>query len=320
VTERVPSSALTIAAIVPLRNKQRFVGACLESIVRAAANHGRVDVIVVDNGSTDGSLDIVHRWEGPVRLLLVPDTTIAGVRNAGAIAASAPVLSFIDADCVVPPDYFRRMEAVLSSCPADATGFEVALPTDRSWVEATWGMLHAGGGDGPRHYLNSAAFAVRRTWFDAVGGFDARLTTGEDTDICLRLGAAGARIWADPGLQVVHLDNPRSLRAFFAKERWRGLGSLSRSILVHRPRATASVILFGVLGIIALAVVLRRPLHGVAWLLSVGLLLVVPAIAAVYRMWQAGQRTSLARATILYFVYYLARLTAVIQVALGSSR
>ncbi|HSA55996.1 MAG TPA: glycosyltransferase [Gemmatimonadaceae bacterium] len=312
----VTQSPAAIAAVLPLRNKRPFIDRCLGSVARAAARHEGVEIVVVDNESSDGSLDAPVFREVPARVLPVGARSISAVRNAGAAATTAPILAFIDADCVVPEDFFRAAARILEDPRIDATGCEVRLPDDGSWIERVWDSMHAGPDDGPRHYLNSASFVVRRALFERLGGFDEDLTTGEDTDFCLRLTHAGGRIWGAQSLQVVHLDNPRTLRAFFRKERWRGLGGMTRTILSARSRTAIGLLAFaGALGM-AIATLLAPLALPLRLVLALALAAAVPAGTVAYRAIRSRRIVSWAPAILLYFVYYLARLSALVTVSI----
>ena len=71
-------------------------------------------------------------------------------------------------------------------------------------------------------WLGSGNLAVKKDVFDDIGGFDVRLTACEDVDLCNRLRQAGHRIVADPAMRNVHYGDPKTLRALFYGELWRG--------------------------------------------------------------------------------------------------
>ena len=315
----VPAADGRIAAVVPAYNKRAYIEPCIASIVAAAEADGQVDVLVVDHGSTDGTFEALESWRGRVRVERHIGGTIAGVRNAGAALANGSVLAFIDCDCVVPRDYFTALRRVLRDRGCAATGCEVGVPADGSWVERTWHELHTRGGDGPRHYINSAAFSVARDAFDAIGGFDPALVTGEDTDICLRLGRNGGTLWESQALRVTHLDNPRTLGAFYRKERWRGIGGLSRTVLRERARASMATLAFAACVVFAV-VALVLPLSPLVRLaLAAALVLAVPAAAVLWRWRQLGRVVAPLRAVVLYTVYFAARVAAFVTVVRGKA-
>ena len=188
-------TAPRVSVVVPVYNKAPFLAAALDSVVAAVRAYENAELIIVDHGSTDGSRELLEsRYANEARIADFRGGTIAAVRNQGARLATGSVLSFIDADCVIPPDYLDRLVEVLAASGAGATGAEVVPPPSPSWVEDVWYRLHRRAGDGEQEWIGSANLAVLREAFDAVGGFDECLVTGEDTELCQRLRDRGYRI------------------------------------------------------------------------------------------------------------------------------
>jgi GT2 family glycosyltransferase len=305
-------TAARISVVVPVRNKARFLRESLDSIVAAARSDGATDVTLVDHGSTDGSYEILRSYGDIAAVRQVLGGTIATVRNEGARHARGELLSFIDCDCVVRPEYFGELRQVFETSDAAAAGCECDIPTPAHWTEHAWYSLHALDTDGPCHYLNSANFAVRRDVFAAIGGFDERLTTGEDTDICRRIREAGHQIFEARRLRVVHLDNPKSVRAFFHKQKWHGASVLTGTSSLLRSKATVMVFVHLVALTLAL-VVLSWPMPiGVAArvLTALGFVLFVPAITVIYRYRETRRFSNPLTALLLYVVFYFARVAA----------
>jgi hypothetical protein len=319
---REAARAPTVSVVVPMFNKGQHVAASLESIVRAAAQRGDVEVIVVDHGSTDGSLQIARGYAPRVTVLDHRGGTVAAVRNVGARSARGHVLSFVDCDCVLPPDYFDVLLAVLDRTEAGAAGCEVGVPAAPHWIEKTWDDLHAVRVDGWRHYINSGNFSVTREAFDRVGGWDESMVTGEDTDICKRLRAAGYGIYEAHALNVQHLDNPKSVRAFFRKEVWHGLGALGGRTPTRLDKITLMVLAHAGLSAASAALLagalLRRDwrLAGLALLL----VLAAPMAALAYRVVETRRLPNPAVALFLYTVYFFARTRALLSIAASAVR
>ena len=76
------------------------------------------------------------------------------------------------------------------------------------------------------NWLASGNFAVKRTAFERVGGFNETLTACEDVDLCNRLRLSGQRVVADPNLRSIHFGDPKTLKALFFGELWRGRDNL----------------------------------------------------------------------------------------------
>ena len=189
---------------------------CLAALVVAQARHGRSKIVVVDNGSTDGSRDIALTYATRVSLTSSDAIRIGAVRNAGArTVPDADALVFLDSDCVVREDFLEAVERAFETSNADAVGCEVLSPRNEHWTERVSDDLHRPQGDGFRNYINSACFCVRTDWFWKIQGFDEHLVSSEDVDVCRRLSAAEVRcgkvspsqscIWAIPRRYVVSI-------------------------------------------------------------------------------------------------------------------
>ncbi len=301
-----------VSIVVPLFNKAAFLAAALDSIVAASRAYGNAELIVIDHGSTDGSRELLgSRYAGDARIADVRGGTIAAVRNRGARTATGTVLSFIDADCVVPPDYFARLAEVLAATGATATGAEVVPPPSPTWVEDVWYRLHQRPTDGEQEWIGSANLAVVRDAFEAVGGFDERLVTGEDTALCQRLRDRGYRIYESKRLTAVHLDNAKTVGDFYRKEMWRGLGMFGtvRRGAIDKPTAMTAAHLG--LCLTAILFLLAGPWSLPARLAgALVLLAAAPTATLAYRWRRGGSLGHPLQALLLYEVYYAARSAA----------
>ena len=301
-----------ISVIVPVFNSAAYLRQCLDSIVAAIQEYGNTELILIDNGSTDGSYEMLHSLYGQLaKIHQVQGATVAALRNFGAQLASGDYLSFIDSDCVVPRRYFVRAIEILASTKAASTGCKVTMPDHPTWIEETWMRLHEPIRDSYVHYLNSANFIVNRVAFDSVGGFDERLVTGEDAEIGLRLLSGGFKIYQSRSLAVVHLRNPKTLITFFRKEVWHGLGmfgTFKRSAL-DKPVLMTFLHLF--LNLVGLATLLLSRV-GVYERLGIFLVLsaFAPAATVFFRSFKRGGIYRPIRSWFLYWIYYMARIQA----------
>jgi GT2 family glycosyltransferase len=292
----------------------RFLEAALGSVLRAASQSPGTEVIAVDHRSADGSSELLQASFGPhCRIVPVDAGTPAAVRNAGVAAASGTVLCFVDADVVIEPGYVARALEILDRTGAAATGCTVRVPATDSWIARVWDQLHRPTGDGWRAWLASANLVVRRDAFVRVGGFDPELETGEDAELCQRLRAAGHRIYESAALDALHLDNPGSLGAFFRKEAWRALGMLGTARRSPVDRPTLMMLVHLVCLCLAGSLLVRWGLSFVSSVLAFALVFAVPAVTVVYRCAAGRRLVEPLRPLLLYQLYYLARLRALLQ-------
>src|SRR5688572_20387244 len=304
---------LRINVVVPVYNKRSLLIQSLGSVLAASESHGAVDVYLVDNGSFDGSFELIAaKFSHRATILRAPNLTIGAVRNLGAAQGCAPIISFLDCDCDIPLDYFGNLEDVLNEVPSAAiVGCKISLPPNPTWVERTWNDMHDDLSSGDKGYINSANLAIRRKVFIDLGGFSESLQTSEDAELCQRARQSGQRVYQDRRLAVVHLDNAKSLAAFYRKERWRGLGMLgtvSRHA-IDKPVAMTALHLIGIL-VVVLLLSGKGASSFVAWGTAVLLVSFAPALTVAYRQRQSAHHLNVFQAFILYQLYYLARIHA----------
>lgn len=312
-------TAPVVSAVIPVYNGMPELRLCLDSVLAAAVVHGNTEVIVVDNGSTDGTLATLAEYgdHPALRILSHPQTSIGAVRNVGARHALGAVLAFIDSDCVVDPSHFVHIETLVVDHGVSVTGLKVGLPARAQWVEATWHGLHDRWVDSPT-WINSGNLVVAHDAYRAVGGFAEDLTTGEDTEFCARLAHAGFPCRPSRLLAVQHLRNPRSLRAFFRKEIWRGLGMFGT---FRHSRADKPLLMTFTHGGLIIGAVLAVAFLRSGWpvRLAVAAVLVwlVPAAVVAYRYAELHRVTRPLRSLLLYQTYFIARLAALFWLASG---
>ena len=219
------SSGCDISVVIPAKNEAGFISQCIGSI-NAGRNEGfDVNVILVDNGSTDETATIAEELGATV--LQAPAASLGELRNIGAKAATGRFVAFVDADCTVDPGWARSAMKVLDDRSVAATGSYPGLPDEsQTWVQRTWSYIARRplGGPTPVSWLPTANLVVDAERFHAVDGFNESLQTAEDADLCYRLSKLGTIVYADE-VSVRHHREPRSLRQFFRKEVWHGMGS-----------------------------------------------------------------------------------------------
>lgn len=309
-----------ISIVIPAYNAAATIGACLRSVTAAMESWGPADLVVVDNGSTDGTYDRAIDLCGSMgRVLREPEATIGRLRNLGAAATTGPILSFIDSDCVVPPDYLAQAWTVFTATGAGAAGSLYALPPSPRWIEAVWFRMHDMRRDGPVRWLNGGNLLVRREAFQTVSGFDETLRTGEDVEFCERLRAAGTLTYHDRRIAAVHLGNPVTFRSFFRQQWWHGLGTSLRNSGDDKPLGISLFYLIAT--ITAIGAWIAGLSHGLrAFGLIAASQLLPPALAVGYRAFQTRRLVNPAGATVLYWVYFWSRLVALSSILLGVPR
>lgn len=303
------------SVVVPVFNKAPFIGDVLGALTTAVRAYGDAELIVVDHDSTDGGAEILAALDpAPDVSLIRPRGTIASARNQGAARATGTHVSFVDADCLVPPDYLDRLAGVFGAVCAEAVGCHVAPPPGSAWPVEVWYRVHASPEDGPRLWLPATALTVTRAAFESVGRFDDAKETHEDVEFCARLHAAGFRIWETHSITVTHLDNPATLGAFFTKEAWRARGAFDGRKAGGTDRPTVAMVCHLMLLAAGSGLALGGPgSAAVRAGAAVALASTVPLASVLLRTWRNNHLVRPMAALVLYQVYYLARLAALLR-------
>lgn len=229
------------AAVVVNYEAGELLATCVQSLL-ADASAGDPEVVVVDNGSVDGSIDRLRALVPDVEVI-VPDRNrgYASAANAGAAATTAPVVAVCNCDLRIEPGTAAAMLARLEREPdlgavgpvvynVDGTRYPSARSIPRL-VDAVGhgvlGLIMARNRFTRRYreldadptrprdvgFVSGAAIWLRRAALDAVGGWDpGYFMYVEDVDLCWRLRGAGWRVAYEPGGKVVHVQGASTAR------------------------------------------------------------------------------------------------------------
>ncbi len=293
------------SVVVPVFNSRRHLKACLDSVMSAIDNYGQAELIVIDNGSTDGSYELIRETYQRAILCRVSGVNIADLRNRGAQIATGEYLTFIDSDCVIGDTYFYDAVNALATVDADAVGSMYALPPTATWIERNWHGLHRRNHDGYVNYLNSCNLVVKKSAFVHIGGFDARLVTGEDVDLAHRLREAGFKIYECHAVRAIHLGIPLSVRQFIRRQAWYARG-MTGDLHSWKPLAAlllhCILILFGFVGLFVAWS--SEAVRAATFLLLIN---IVPAVCVWYRLHAGGQPKCAVFGFFLYHCFCLGR-------------
>jgi len=223
-------------AIVAARNEERHIAECLRSL--RAQSWRPLEIIVVDDGSTDRTAEIVRSFPD-VRLISQPHRGKAPAVNGAAETAQGEVLLFVDGDLVLEPDYVARLvePIVAGACVGTAHATERVANPDNPWAACF--QIAAGLPPDQRLRLDPLAMAegsivfraVRAAEFRRVGGFDD-IGYLDDQTLCPKLGVRARWI---PEAACAHY-NPETLREVFGSGVWGAQSVLflhGRKALVH---------------------------------------------------------------------------------------
>lgn len=222
-----------ISIVVPCRNEARFIQHCLESILAGDYPADRVEVIVSDGLSDDGTRRIVsdlQAREPRLRMVDNPKRTTPAALNRAIENAKGEIVIRMDAHARIAPDYVRKCVATLTSSGADNVGgiMHTVPAQDGTVARALAAAISHPFGVGNSRFRTHSAEPIwvdtvfggcyRRDVFDRIGLFNEELSRGQDMEFNLRLRRAGGRILLDPSIESWYYS--RSDMASFLAHNW----------------------------------------------------------------------------------------------------
>jgi GT2 family glycosyltransferase len=232
---------MKVSVIVATRNRAYAIAGCLDSIGAAIAHAAPLDaeIVVVDNGSTDGTEAAIKSWTSanavPVQMLSEPTAGLSRAHNRALRAAQGDLLVFTDDDCRLSKAYITdllRYDAADTDLVLRGGRIELGDPTDlpltinTSPTRSRWNRsLNSARHECLSGQINGCNMAMRRAVIELVGFFDERwgpgasgasMPSGGDTDYLFRAYLAG--IWLEyvPDMTVIHNHGRKTHAAGFA--------------------------------------------------------------------------------------------------------
>lgn len=283
-----------VSLIVPVRNEEQHIGRCLASVLGQDYPEERLEVIVVDGASTDGTRAAVaaianarvgwHLLDNP-RHALIPGM------NLGILAATSEYIGYVNGHSELPSDYVHRMVELARRHDAWSVGGRIDRVSETATQAAFAAVMShpLGVGDSRHNYSQIAGPAETvfpgfwpRWVFERVGLFDERMTANEDNELSHRICRAGGLIWYDPSVVIRY--HPRaSFGASFRQLHGYGTGKV-RVWRLHpralRPRQLVPAAWVAIAGGGLLATALRPALLPL-YAAGIGAYAAVTAVASV---------------------------------------
>lgn len=199
-----------VSVIVPVFNEEKSIAACLESLLAQDLPKNAVEILVVDNGSTDRSSSIIQSY--PVHYLFEPIRNRARARNRALEKAQGRYLAFLDGDCTAAPNWLRLLADGFRHDRVGGCGGEFIFPKHGSWIEKAlysdqevMGWRHEAlirGKPWPALWTGNAIYDTKV--LERIGFFDESLSDCEDLDLGWRASLAGYELGYVPEAHVSH--------------------------------------------------------------------------------------------------------------------
>lgn len=220
---------LIVSIIIPCRNERKFIGGCLDSIIANDYPKDKLEVLVVDGMSEDGSREIVHDYTRRypfIRLLDNPKRIIPAAFNAGIGHSTGKIIIIMSGHSTYNNNYITtcvkslaeygadNVGGVLTTVPGVDTAIAKSIALSLSHPFGAGNSYLRIGSSKPRWADTTGFGCYKREVFDRIGLYNEDLTRSSDMDLNVRLRAAGGKILLNPDI-VAHYRADPTLRAFF---------------------------------------------------------------------------------------------------------
>lgn len=184
-----------VSVITPVRDGAADIAALLACLERQTYPREDFEIVIGDDGSTDGGTIGVETEDGHVRVAFGPPRNSYATRNMAVAASRGEVIAFCDSDCRPEPDWLERGLAALETTDIVAGRFRYDVPQART----AWTLIDMDGSKDHEHSVRvglaeTANLFIRRDLFDRLGGLDGSIAEYGDYEFAERAVAAGARL------------------------------------------------------------------------------------------------------------------------------
>lgn len=199
----------SISIVIPVYNSVSTLSLCLESVQKLNYPKEKLEVVIVDNGSDDGSDEIARKFD----VIVLYETSMKSsysARNRGIMKAKSELIAFTDSDCIVSPDWLNHLVKYWDDKTIGCFAGEILTYRPESLVEKfsdRSGILRQKGTLNCSYlpYTQTANSSYRREVFDKVGLFNPELVSGGDADLSWKMQyKTGLRIQFIPEAVVYH--------------------------------------------------------------------------------------------------------------------
>ena len=212
-------SKTQLSVIIPVYNGERYLAEAIDSVL--AQNHRSIEVIIVDDGSTDGTALIAKNYGSYISYCKQPNLGTAAAKNRGADLACGEYLAFLDADDLWPEDRIRvQLKAFDAHPDVDIVSGYVKQFLSPEMTESVKKRIHFSTDLIPGQVLN--AMLIKRQAFFRVGLFETQWTVGAEMSWYLRAREMGLKIMILPDLVVlrrIHENNKGIAKRSFINQR-----------------------------------------------------------------------------------------------------
>jgi glycosyltransferase involved in cell wall biosynthesis len=209
-----------ISVIVNCYNKKETIANCINSVLNQKFDS--FELIVVDDGSTDGSDKIISKFLNDPRLKVykIPHNGISAAKNQGTRMASGEIILFLDGDCELNQNSLTELYNSFTDPAVGCVGGELRATNYANPMAKTIELIQ---NEVERKWPFGANVAYRRIAFEQAGGFEERMEKGEDAELYLKVKKLGFKCVINPKVSAKTI-NPDSILKFFKQRFGWGTG------------------------------------------------------------------------------------------------
>ena len=291
-----------VAFVMPAFNEEEWIGRSIKSIQKYAPGS---EIVIVDNGSTDRTLEVAKQCG--VNVYSKVDGTIASIRNHGVSKVGQKLIVFLDSDVTLTAQWADEFIIVRDQLEGECglvTGSHCSPPESDNLFLRYW--FKSFSEERESSHLGTGHMIMNRSFFDKVGGFDETLETGEDYEFCRRAVLLGGNIVNNTGLLVYHHDFPRTVVSFFCREVWHGEGDFGSFNGACGSRVVQASTVFLILHVMALIALFY---DGSLAVFTVLLLFLLCVSSSLIKYSASGIR-AVAVNSLIFYLYFCGRVSS----------
>lgn len=223
---------MKLGIVMPVYNREKYVGSALRSVLRQR-DAADLDIIAIDDGSTDGTADVIRSFiadGAPIRLFSQPNAGVTKARNAGLrqLSDDTEFVSFLDSDDISPVGRFAADLAYFRADPALELTYSYMRMVDQ--IDDDTLEPVAGCDDRIFRGVHLSAGIYRRGLVERIGEFDEDLAQSEDTDFLFRVFEQRARHAFPETIALYYRRHEHNLTRNVAESRREFLKAMQKSL------------------------------------------------------------------------------------------
>ena len=195
-----------VSLIVPVYNGASTLARCLESLRSLVYAHNRLEIIVVDNASTDQTPAILKNHADRIRIVQESTRGRSAACNAGIRNARSEIIAITDADCILDPGWLRSLIQPLQDLDVGLVGGKILAARPDSLIQKFGEIIHDNESAVHQRFPSviGMSWACRKLVIEQVHGFDEAFLRVQDSDLAFRISQAGYRLVYEPNAVLYH--------------------------------------------------------------------------------------------------------------------